>query len=81
MKYMSVALKNVPQVQPSPPDGVVKVQINSLTGLPTGEGETGVPEYFYQEAVPIAKTQADPNIGEPQTTGTPQNGTMTPPLL
>jgi penicillin-binding protein 1A len=82
MKYMSIALKNVQQVQASPPDGVVTVQINPLTGLPTGEGETGVPEYFYREAVPIAKTQAAPNTEDPQTTDAPQNNnTTTPPLL
>jgi penicillin-binding protein 1A len=61
MKYMSVALKGVPQAAITPPDGITKIQINPLTGLPVSNGDTGVYEYFYQEAVPVAKTQADAN--------------------
>ncbi len=54
MKYMGEMLKGVPQSPPEPPNGVVTVAINPLTGLPVGPGETGVPEYFYQEGVPMA---------------------------
>ncbi|NOT16486.1 MAG: penicillin-binding protein 1A [Sulfuriferula sp.] len=61
MKYMSAALKGVPQAAITPPDGITKIQINPLTGLPVSNGDTGVYEYFYQEAVPVAKTQADAN--------------------
>lgn len=57
MTYMGDMLKNVPQAPPVPPKGVVTVQINPLTGLPVNEGETGTPEYFYQEGVPIASPQ------------------------
>ena len=59
MKYMGEMLKGVPQATFIQPTGVVSVPINRLTGLPVGEGETGVPEYFYQEAVPIATTHSN----------------------
>lgn len=52
MQFMSVALKNMPEASFTPPDGVVSISINSLTGLPTPNGETGTPEYFYKEFVP-----------------------------
>ena len=57
MKYMGEMLKTVPQAKFNPPKGVVSVNINPLTGLPTWEGEPGVPEYFYQESVPIATSR------------------------
>jgi len=59
MKYMGEMLKGVPQASFTQPKGVVAVQINPLTGLPVGEGEPGTPEYFYQEAVPIASSGAN----------------------
>jgi penicillin-binding protein 1A len=81
MKYMSTALKNTAQVQLSPPDGIVKIQINPLTGLPVGDGESGVPEYFYQEAVPVAKTQTESGNADTSTTEVPVNNNPTAPLL
>jgi penicillin-binding protein 1A len=60
MKYMGEALKGVPQATINPPQGVVSVSINPLTGLPTEAGEQGTPEYFYQEVVPIVTSTTPP---------------------
>lgn len=62
MKYMKEVLKGVPQAGYPQPAGVVSVQINPLTGLSVGEGESGTPEYFYQESVPMSAstTTTDP---------------------
>ena len=61
MAYMGDILKGVPQDPPTPPDGVVSIAINPLTGLPVSGGESGVPEYFYKEAVPLAPTTTNSN--------------------
>lgn len=53
MKYMSEALKNTPQAPYTPPDGVVSVEINPLTGLPVSTGEAGTSEYFLKDNVPV----------------------------
>ncbi|WP_124949440.1 penicillin-binding protein 1A [Sulfuriferula thiophila] len=78
MKYMGEMLKGVPQATFTQPKGVVRVPINPLTGLPVGEGETGTPEYFYEEAVPIATTHtAAPSEGL-DTPAPDQSDTKTP---
>lgn len=50
MKYMSVALKGVPDAPYAKPDGVVVENIDPQTGIPVAEG--GQPEYFLQEFTP-----------------------------
>lgn len=78
MKYMAEALKNTPEADITPPDGVVSVGINPLTGLPVSSGETGTPEYFLKENVPAAQngnpagTNITPNA--PPTGDTTENG-------
>ena len=62
MTFMGDMLKNVPQAKFTPPDGVVTIAINPLTGLPVSAGETGVDEFFYKEAVPLAPTTRSINI-------------------
>lgn len=59
MKYMGGMLKGVPQANFTQPPGIVSVPINRLTGLPVGPDEAGTPEYFYQEAVPIAASHTN----------------------
>lgn len=59
MKYMGAILKGTPQANFIQPTGVVSVPINQLTGLPVGPDEAGTPEYFYQEAVPIAASSTN----------------------
>lgn len=81
MKYMSIALKHTPQAKISPPDGVVSIQINSLTGLPVTDGDTGVAEYFYQEAVPIAKIQTDSSDPDMPADENPMTADTPDPLL
>lgn len=70
MKYMKGILKGVPQATFTQPPGVVSVQINPLTGLPVSEGESGTPEYFYQESVPITATTATDSSNNGHNSGT-----------
>jgi membrane carboxypeptidase/penicillin-binding protein len=59
MKYMGSVLKGVPQSLPPVPSGVVKTTINPLSGLPVSPGQSGVPEYFDEESVPIRSSTPD----------------------
>ncbi len=65
MKYMAVALRNVPQTPYTPPDGVVSVMINPLTGLPVAPGEAGTPEYFFKDAVPSTQSVSVQPVSSP----------------
>ena len=49
MGYMNKALKGVPEVPLTAPEGIISVAINPETGL---KDEAGIPEYFYQEFGP-----------------------------
>ncbi|MHB1677269.1 MAG: penicillin-binding protein 1A [Sulfuriferula sp.] len=73
MKYMGEMLKGVPQAPPTPPNGVVSVPINPLTGLPVGQGETGVPEYFYQEGVPMVPNTSSTSSPPADSSAPPNN--------
>ena len=55
IKYMSVALRNVPDISPNPPAGVDTLRININTGARAGEDENGTYEYFYHEFPPPEK--------------------------
>ncbi|MCL4470419.1 MAG: penicillin-binding protein 1A [Gammaproteobacteria bacterium] len=52
MSYMGKVLKGVPEEELVVPEGVASVKINPQNGLRAGDGEDGIPEYFYQENVP-----------------------------
>ncbi len=88
MKYMAEALKNTPQASINPPDGVVSLTINPLTGLPASPGETGTQEYFLKENVPTAQTGNPPattpstaSAGASSGNGTSTNGPPAAPQL
>ena len=81
MKYMSIALKNTPQAKMLPPDGIAHIAINPLTGLPVSDGDNGVPEYFYQEAVPVTKTQSDSSNFDTPIPESPTNSDTSSSLL
>jgi len=49
IKYMAVALRNVPEMAMQMPDGVVEININPETGL---SDDNGILEYFYHENAP-----------------------------
>jgi len=52
---MSSALKGIPDVDLTPPDGVASIRINLKTGNRAREDESGFYEYFYQEYPPPEK--------------------------
>ncbi|NBQ85728.1 MAG: penicillin-binding protein, partial [Methylophilaceae bacterium] len=55
IKYMAVALKNVPDMSLNPPSGVDSVRININSGSRAGEDENGTYEYFFHEFPPPEK--------------------------
>lgn len=55
IKYMAVALKNVPDMSLNPPSGVDSVRININSGSRAAEDENGTYEYFYHEFPPPEK--------------------------
>jgi penicillin-binding protein 1A len=55
IKYMSTALKGIPDVELNPPSGVSSIRINLKTGNRANEDESGFYEYFYQEYPPPEK--------------------------
>ena len=55
IKYMAVALRNVPDISLNAPSGVDSVRININTGSRAGEDENGTYEYFYHEFPPPEK--------------------------
>ena len=62
MNYMGTVLKGKPETPLLIPDGVVRVAINLPNGLVLeGEqkGQAGVPDYIYQENVPLPRRTED----------------------
>ena len=55
IKYMSTALKGIPDNDLTPPSGVSSIRINLKTGNRANEDESGYYEYFYQEYPPPEK--------------------------
>jgi penicillin-binding protein 1A len=55
IKYMSSALRGLPDNYLNPPDGVSSIRINLKTGSMANEDESGFYEYFYQEYPPPEK--------------------------
>lgn len=60
MKYMAAALRNVPDIPLSAPEGVEAMRINLATGRRAGEDESGFYEYFYHEFPPPERNGAAP---------------------
>ncbi len=52
IRYMADVLKSVPDKPYPVPEGVTSIKIDPLTGTRTGEGESGLYEYFYHEFPP-----------------------------
>lgn len=52
IKYMSTALRGIPDVEPVIPDGVLALRIDPVTGVRADNDENGVYEYFYHENPP-----------------------------
>ncbi len=65
IRYMATALKGVPDVPYSMPDGVMQVKIDALLGTLTNEDEDGIYEYFYQENPPPTVETILPPMQEP----------------
>ena len=55
IKYMSSALRGIPDVDLNPPEGVASIRINLKSGNRAREDESGFYEYFYQEYPPPEK--------------------------
>lgn len=55
IKYMSSALRDLPDNFLNSPDGVSSIRINLKTGSKANEDESGFYEYFYQEYPPPEK--------------------------
>ncbi|MBC7756835.1 MAG: penicillin-binding protein 1A [Bdellovibrio sp.] len=64
IRYMSTALRGVPDVAYSVPDGVIKVKINAATGALIDEADEGIYEYFYQENPPPTHENILPPLEE-----------------
>ena len=52
MAYMGAALQGVPEQPFSPPSGVISARIDPDTGFRVAEGQSGIPDFFYQEFPP-----------------------------
>lgn len=69
INFMARALKDVPEVPPEMPDGVIKLWINTGSGLRVSEG-AGAVEYYYQENLPAQQpieTEEPDTAAEPTT--------------
>ena len=67
IKYMSTALRGVPDSYLNAPEGVSSIRINLKTGSMAGEDESGFYEYFYHEYPPPEKgvaASASPAAGD-----------------
>lgn len=63
--YMATALRGMPDVPYSVPDGVMQVKIDADTGTLINEDDNGIYEYFYQENPPPAVETILPPMEEP----------------
>jgi len=73
MEFMRAALKDVPEVPLAPPEGILRMPVNRLSGLQTTARDPDrVDEYFMEPYFPNgeaneATTAVDPNTDEGQT--------------
>ncbi len=73
IKYMDTALKNLPDIPPKVPDGVMKVKIDPVTGTLIDESEDGIYEYFYHENPPPSVETSLPPMEEPSAADFPDS--------
>jgi penicillin-binding protein 1A len=62
---MATALRGLPDVPASVPDGVMQLKIDPLLGILIGEDEEGIYEYFYNETPPPEVETYIPPLEEP----------------
>jgi penicillin-binding protein 1A len=65
IRYMATALRGVPDVPVSVPDGVMQLKIDPLLGILISEDEEGIYEYFYNETPPPEVETYIPPLEEP----------------
>ncbi|MEQ1598876.1 MAG: penicillin-binding protein 1A [Methylotenera sp.] len=65
IRYMATALRGMPDVPVSVPDGVMQLKIDPLLGILIGEDEEGIYEYFYNETPPPEVETYIPPLEEP----------------
>jgi penicillin-binding protein 1A len=59
VRYMGEVLRTVPESPPIMPGGVSMVRVDPKTGMSVS-GDSGAPEFFFQEFAPGAQTPAAP---------------------
>ena len=57
--YMAEALKNVAEEPLNPPEGVIQVAVDPVTGIRSETATGGIDEYFYQEFPPPERAGGD----------------------
>jgi penicillin-binding protein 1A len=72
IRYMATALRGVPDVPYSQPDGVMQLKIDPLLGIMIGEDEEGIYEYFYHENPPPEVEAYIPPLEDPTFEDFPQ---------
>ncbi len=72
IRYMATALKGVPDVPPTVPDGVMQLKIDPLLGIMIGEDDEGIYEYFYNENPPPEVETYLPPLEEPTAADFPE---------
>ncbi|HRH81067.1 MAG TPA: penicillin-binding protein 1A [Thiobacillaceae bacterium] len=60
MGYMRTVLAGTPEQDYAAPDGIVVRLIDAQNGMLLDPGQSGVPEYFYQEFLPGQAEETDP---------------------
>jgi penicillin-binding protein 1A len=73
IRYMATALRGIPDVPYSQPDGVMQLKIDPLLGIMIGEDEEGEYEYFYQENPPPEVEVVLPSLLDPTADDFPQH--------
>ncbi len=73
IRYMATALRGIPDVPYSPPDGIMQLKIDPLLGIMIGEDEEGEYEYFYQENPPPEVEMILPPMEDPSADDFPQH--------
>ncbi len=76
--YMETALKGMPDVPFSVPEGVMAVKINPASGTLVGEDDDGIYEYFYQENPPPSSHTYLPPMLDPNDSNFPESITDNP---
>ena len=72
IRYMATALRGIPDVPYSQPDGVMQLKIDPLLGIMIGEDDEGIYEYFYHENPPPEVEAYLPPLEDPTAEDFPQ---------